>query len=76
MKFPKWLLFVFPILAIVLISMFPIPAIVVAVAVAIWAFIAAQNAAGKKPQGKLALGENEVRVIPAPDGGSGVRRTG
>jgi hypothetical protein len=67
MNFSKWLLLVFPILAIVLISMFPIAAIVVAVAVAIWAFIAAQKAAGEKPQDKLALGENEVQAIAAPD---------
>lgn len=67
MKFPKWSLFLFPILAIVLITMFPIPAMVVAVAVAIWAFIAAQKAAGEKPQDKLALGENEVQGIAAPD---------
>jgi hypothetical protein len=52
MKFPKWSLFVLPILAIVLISMFPIPAIAVAVSVAIWAVIAAQKAAATKMQGK------------------------
>ena len=67
MKFPKWSLFLFPILAIVLITMFPIPATVVAVAVAIWAFIAAQKAAAEKPQDRLALGENEVQGIAAPD---------
>ena len=59
MKFPKWSLFVLPILAILLITMFPILAIVVAVSVAIWAVIAAQKAAGTKTQDKLALGENE-----------------
>jgi len=67
MKFPIWSLFLFPILAIVLITMFPILAIVVAVAVAIWAFIAAQKVAATKPQDKLALGENEVQAIAAPD---------
>ncbi len=60
MKFPKWLLFLFPILAIVLITMFPILAIVVAVAVATWVVIAAQKAAATKPQDKLALGESEL----------------
>jgi len=40
---------------------------VVAVAVAIWAFIAAQKAAAEKPQDRLALGENEVQGIAAPD---------
>jgi hypothetical protein len=39
--------------------MFPIPAIAVAVSVAIWAMIAAQKAAGTKTLDKLALGENE-----------------
>ena len=67
MKLPKWSLFLFPILAIVLITMFPILAMVVAVAVAIWAFIAAQKAAAEKPQDRLALGENEVQGIAAPD---------
>jgi len=67
MKFPKWSLFLFPILAIVLITMFPILPMVVAVAVAIWAFIAAQKAAAEKPQDRLALGENEVQGIAAPD---------
>jgi hypothetical protein len=43
MKFPKWSLLVFPILAILLFIMFPIPAIVVAVLVATWAVIAAQR---------------------------------
>lgn len=66
MRCPKWLLFLFPIPAIVVIAMFPILIIVVAVAVAIWAFIAAEKAAAKKTQDKLALGENEVRAI-APD---------
>ena len=68
MTFPTWSLLVFPILAIVLISMFPIPAIAVAVSVAIWAVIAAQKAAATKPQDKLALGENEVQELAAPDG--------
>jgi uncharacterized membrane protein len=68
MKFPEWSLFVFPILVIVLISMFPILAIVVAVSVAIWAAIAARETAATEPQNKLALGENEVQVIAAPDG--------
>jgi hypothetical protein len=92
MKFPKWSLLVFPILAILLISMFPILAIVVALSVAIWAIIAAEKAAATKPQENLALGENEVQAIAAPDGyrqepqdlqtgvhevyGSGVRKTG
>ena len=67
MKFPKWSLFLFPILAIVLITMFPILAIVVAVAVATWVVIAAQKAAATKPQNKLALGENELQAIAAPD---------
>jgi hypothetical protein len=65
MKFPKWSLFVFPILAIVLISMFPIPAIAVAASVAIWALIAAQRAAATKPQDEPALGENEVQATAA-----------
>ena len=68
MKFPKWSLFVFPILAILLITMFPILAIVVAVSVATRVVIAAQKTAGTKPQDKLALGENEVQAIAAPDG--------
>ncbi len=68
MTFPTWSLLVFPILAIVLISMFPIPAIAVAVSVAIWAVIAAQKAAATKPEDKLALGENEVQELAAPDG--------
>jgi hypothetical protein len=67
MQLSTWSLFLFPILAIVLITMFPIPAMVVAVAVAIWAFIAAQKAAAEKPQDRLALGENEVQGIAAPD---------
>jgi uncharacterized membrane protein len=68
MKFPKWSLFLFPILAIVLITMFPILAIVVTVAVATWVVIAAQKAAAAtKPQDKLALGENELQAIAAPD---------
>ena len=67
MQFPKWSLFLFPILAIVLIIMFPILAIVVPVAVAIWAVIAAQKAAATKPQVKLALGENELQAISALD---------
>jgi hypothetical protein len=67
MKFPTWSLLVFPILAIVLITMFPILAIVVAVAVATWAFIAAQKAAATEPLDKLALGENELQAIAAPD---------
>jgi hypothetical protein len=54
------LLFLFPILAMVLITMFPILAIVVAVAVATWVVIAAQKAAATKPQDKLALGESEL----------------
>ena len=66
MKFPKWLLFLFPILAMVLITMFPILAIVVAVAVATWVVIAAQKAAATKPQDKLALGESEFQAISAP----------
>ena len=73
MKFPKWSLFFFPILAIVLITMFPVLAIVVAVAVAIWVVIAVQKAAATKPQDKLALGENELQEIVAPDE---PRRTG
>ena len=68
MKFPEWSLFVFPILVIGLISMFPILAILVAVSVAIWAAIAAQKAAAAKPQDKLALGKNQVQAIAAPDG--------
>jgi hypothetical protein len=63
MKFPKWSLLVFPILAILLFIMFPIPAIVVAVLVATWAVIAAQKAAATKPQDELALGENEVKPL-------------
>jgi hypothetical protein len=66
MKFPKWSLFVFPILAIVLIIMLPILAIAVSVSVAIWAFIAAQKAAATKMQDNLALGENDVQAIAAP----------
>lgn len=66
MKFPKWLLFLLPILAIVLITMFPILAIVVAVAVATWVVIAAQKAAVTKPQDKLAFGESELQAISAP----------
>lgn len=61
MKFPKWSLFLFPILAIVLITMFPVLAIVVAVAVGTWVVIAVQEAAATKPQNKLALGENELQ---------------
>jgi flagellar basal body-associated protein FliL len=68
MKFPTWSLLVFPILGIVLILMLPILAIAVAVSVAIWAFIAAQKAAATQTQDKLALGENEVQAIAAPDG--------
>ena len=67
MKFPKWSLLLFPILAIVLITMFPVLAIVVAVAVATWVVIAVQKAAGTNPQDELALGENEVQAIAAPD---------
>ena len=67
MKFPTWSLFLLPILAIVLIIMFPIPAMVVAVAVAICAFIVAQKAAAETPQDRLALEENEVQGIAAPD---------
>jgi len=67
MKFPKWSLFLFPILAIVLITMFPVLAIVVAVAVATWVVIAVQKAAATKPQDKLALGENELQATAAPD---------
>jgi hypothetical protein len=67
MMFPKWSLFLFPILAIVLITMFPILAIVVAVAVATWVVIAVQKAAATKPHDKLALGENELQAIAAPD---------
>jgi hypothetical protein len=44
MKFPKWSLLVFPVLAFLLICMFPVPAIVVAVLVAPWVVIAAQKA--------------------------------
>ena len=66
MKVPKWLLFLLPILAIVLITMFPILAIVVAVAVATWVVIAAQKAAATKPQDKLAFGESELQAISAP----------
>jgi hypothetical protein len=68
MKFPTWSLLVFPILAILLISMYPILAIVIAVVVAIWAFIAAQKAAATKTQDELALGENEVQALADPDG--------
>ena len=67
MKFPKWSLSLFPILAIVLITMFPVLAIVVAVAVATWVVVALQKAAATKPQDKLALGENELQEIAAPD---------
>lgn len=67
MQFPKWSLFLFPIPAIVVIALFPILVIVVAVAVAIWAVIAGQKATATKPQDKLALGENEVQAIAAPD---------
>ena len=67
MKFPKWSLFLFPILAIVLITMFPVLAIVVAVAVATWVVIAVQKAAATKPQDKLAPAENELQAIAAPD---------
>jgi uncharacterized membrane protein len=73
MKFPKWSLFVFPILAILLITMFPILAIVVAVSVATWVVIDAKKTAGTKPQDNLGLGENEVQAIAAPDG---PKRTG
>ena len=62
MTFPTWSLLVFPILAILLISMFPILAIVVAVSVAIWAVIAGQKAA-TKPRDNLALRENEVKLL-------------
>ena len=68
MKFPTWSLFVLPILALLLITMFPILAIVVAVSVAIWVVIAAQKTAGTKPQDNLGLGESEVQAIAAPDG--------
>jgi len=74
MKFPTWSLLVFPILAIVLIIMLPILAIAVSVSVAIWAFIAAQKAAATKTQDKLALGENEVQTLAAPDGPTSPRR--
>ena len=49
MKFPTWLLLVFLILAIVLFAMFPIPAIVIALSVAIWAVIAAEKEAATLP---------------------------
>ncbi|MGA8310547.1 MAG: hypothetical protein WB755_11000 [Terriglobales bacterium] len=68
MQFPKWSLFLFPIPAIVVTAMFPILVIIVAVAVAIWAFVAAEEAAATKTQDKPALGENEVQPIAAPDG--------
>ena len=67
MKFPKWSLFLFPILAIVLITMFPVLAIGVAMAVATWIVIAVQTAAATKPQDRLVLGENEIQAIAAPD---------
>ena len=68
MTFPKWSLLVFSnlVLAILLISMFPILAIVAPVSVAIWLLIAAHKVAATKPQDKLALGENEVQAIAAP----------
>jgi hypothetical protein len=68
MKFPQWSLFLFPIPAIVVTTMFPILVIVVAVAVAIWAVIARQKAAATKTQDKPAVGENDVQAIAAPDG--------
>jgi uncharacterized membrane protein len=68
MTFRTWSLLVFPILAIVLIIMLPILAIAVSVSVAIWALIAAEKAAATKTQDKLALGENEVQALAAPDG--------
>ncbi|MGC2181649.1 MAG: hypothetical protein WA637_00045 [Terriglobales bacterium] len=67
MKFPKWSLFLIPVLAIILITMFPVLAIVVAVAAATWVVIALQKAAATKPQDKLAFGENELQAIAAPD---------
>ena len=67
MEFPKWSLFLFPVLAIVLITMFPVLAIVVAVAAATWVVIALQKAAATKPQDILARGENEHQAIAAPD---------
>jgi hypothetical protein len=53
MKFPNWLLLVLPLLVILLITLFPIPAIGVAVAGATWAVISAQKAARTKPQDKV-----------------------
>jgi hypothetical protein len=37
------------------------------VAVATWVVIAVQKAAATKPHDKLALGENELQAIAAPD---------
>jgi len=49
MKFPTWLLLVFLVLAIVLFTIFPIPAIVVAMSAAIWFVIAAEKEAARLP---------------------------
>ena len=49
MKFPTWSLLIFLILAIVLFAMFPIPVIVVALSVMIWAVMAAEKEAATLP---------------------------
>lgn len=55
MNVPKWSLLVFPILAFILMCLFPIPAMVATGLVAACAVIAAQRAAAAKPQDRLAL---------------------
>ena len=67
MKFPKWSLFLFPILVIVLITMFPVLAIVVAVAVATWVVIAVQKAAGTNPQDILDNFRESLTATEPPD---------
>jgi hypothetical protein len=55
MNVPKWSLLVLPILAFILMYMFPISAMVVTGLVATCAVISAQRAAATKPQGRPAL---------------------
>ena len=75
MKFSTCLLLVFLILAIVLFTMFPIPAIVVALSVAIWAVIAAEKEAARLPA-RSGFWKKPMHIPMQPDGCLKIRTGG
>ena len=75
MKFPTWLLLVFLILAIVLFTLFPIPALAVALSVAIWAVISAEKEAAMLPE-RGGFWKKPMHTPMQPDGCQKTRSEG